>query len=43
MRSLEQVTQKDFGNDVAAWRQYLRGETPQARGQSLAARFRQLW
>jgi HEAT repeat protein len=43
IRSLEKVTQKDFGNDVAAWRQHLRGETPQPRTQSIAARFRQLW
>jgi HEAT repeat protein len=43
MRSLERVTRQDFGNDVAAWQQYLRGETPQLRTQSIAARFRQLW
>jgi HEAT repeat protein len=43
MRSLEKVAHQDFGNDVAAWRQYVRGETPQPRTQSIAARFRQLW
>jgi HEAT repeat protein len=43
MRSLEKVAHKDFGNDVAAWRQYLRGETPQPRTQSIASRFQQLW
>lgn len=43
MRSLEQVTQKDFGNDVAAWRQYVKGETPQPRSESIASRWRQLW
>jgi HEAT repeat protein len=43
MRSLEKVAKQDFGNDVAAWRQYVRGETPQPRTQSIASRFRQLW
>jgi hypothetical protein len=43
MRSLEKVAHQDFGNDVAAWRQYLHGETPQPRTQSIASRFRQLW
>jgi HEAT repeat protein len=43
MRSLERVSNQDFGNDVAAWQQYLRGEVPQQRTQSIAARFRQLW
>jgi hypothetical protein len=43
IRSLEKVTRRDFGNDVAAWQQYVRGETPQPRSQSIAARFRQLW
>jgi HEAT repeat protein len=43
IRSLEKVAKKDFGNDVAAWRQYVRGETPQPRTQSIASRFRQLW
>ncbi len=43
IRSLEKVTRQDFGNDVAAWRQYVHGETPTPRTQSVAARFRQLW
>lgn len=43
IRSLEKVTRQDFGNDVAAWRQYVHGETPTPRTQSVAARLRQLW
>jgi HEAT repeat protein len=43
MRSLEKATNQDFGNDVEAWRQYVRGETPQPRTQSFASRWRQLW
>jgi HEAT repeat protein len=43
MRSLERVTRQDFGNDVAAWQQYLRGDVTQPREQSLASRLRQLW
>lgn len=41
--SLRQVTGKDFGGDVSAWRQYVKGEVPQTRPVSIAERLRQLF
>ncbi|MFZ5828497.1 MAG: HEAT repeat domain-containing protein [Planctomycetota bacterium] len=41
VQSLRAATGEDFGNDVNAWRQYVRGETPRPRAPtSLAERFR---
>jgi hypothetical protein len=39
MQSLKAVTRRDYGNNVAAWREYLRGGTPTYRGPSLVERF----
>lgn len=41
--SLRQVTGNDFGNDVTAWRQYVKGEVPQNRPVSFAERLRHLF
>ena len=42
--SLQSATGKDFGNDVAQWQQYVRGEVPKPREPtSLAERFRRMF
>jgi HEAT repeat protein len=43
MRSLEQVTGKQYGNDVQLWRAYAAGEAPTEPDISVAERLRQLF
>ena len=43
MESLKNVSGKDYGYDVQAWRQYAAGETPQTQSVSIAERLRQLF
>ena len=43
MRSLGAVSGQDYGLDVAAWREYTRGEDPQYEAPSVAERLRELF
>jgi hypothetical protein len=43
MLSLREVSGQDYGLDVAAWRQYARGEDPQYEAPSIAERLRELF
>jgi hypothetical protein len=43
VRSLEKVTGKDFGDDVNAWRTFVKGGTPEIREQSIASRVSNLF
>jgi HEAT repeat protein len=43
VQSLSQVTGKTYGNDVAAWRDYVQGREPHPREVSVAERFWQLF
>jgi HEAT repeat protein len=40
VKSLEQSTGRNYGNDVEAWRQFAKGQTPQPRSPPLLARLR---
>lgn len=40
MESLKKVADRDFGNDVAAWREFAQGREPQRSSDSLASRVR---
>lgn len=43
MRSMSAVSGQDYGMDVAAWRQFARGEEPQYEAPSVAERLRELF
>ena len=43
VQSLKNVSGKDFGGDVEAWRQYAKGEPVQEKPVSVAERFRKLF
>jgi len=43
VQSLKRVTDVDFGNDVAAWREYARGNRPTREPRSIAQRLRDLF
>jgi HEAT repeat protein len=44
MAALKNVSGKDLGNDVRAWQQYVKGETPQSQAPtSIAERLRHMF
>jgi HEAT repeat protein len=43
VRSLEKVTGKDYGDDVNAWRTFVKGGTPERKEQSIASRISQFF